>query len=77
MLGGVPMPVVNPPSSELKASGISSFDGGRPVRRAMSMITGSKSAATPTLFMKADMKAATAMIRTTSNSSLLPASRRT
>jgi hypothetical protein len=38
MLGGVEMPVNGPPSRQPKASGISSRPGGRPLRRASSMV---------------------------------------
>jgi len=74
MFGGVPIRVIKPPSSELKASGIRSREGARPVRRAMSMTTGSSNAATPTLFMNAERPAAVSMITMTSRPSLSPES---
>ena len=77
MLGGVPMSVVNPPRSELKASGMSSFDAGIRVRREMSMTTGNRSAATPTLFMNAERIPAVSMITSVSRVSLVPPRRRT
>ncbi len=60
------MRVVRPPSSAPKARGISSLEGGRPVRRAMSVTTGNSSAATAMLFMKADNTPAVSMITATS-----------
>ncbi len=73
--GGVPISVVSPPSREPNASGISSRDGGTSVRRAMSTTTGSISAATPMLFMKADSPPETSMITMISVTSFVPASR--
>ncbi len=75
MFGGVPIMVASPPRRELKARGISSLDGATRVRRLMSMTTGSKSAATPTLFMKADRLPAVSMMAATRPISLPPASR--
>ena len=77
MLGGVPMRVFRPPSSAAKARGISSREGGRPVRRAMSTTTGSISAATPMSFIKPDSTPTTSMIKAMSRASLSPARRNT
>jgi hypothetical protein len=77
MFGGVPMRVVSPPSSVENARGMRSFEGGRPVRRAISITTGRRSAATPTLFMKADSAPAVSMIIAVSLTSPPAASRRT
>ncbi len=56
--GGVPISVVMPPNSEPKASGISTLPGGSFSFWAAWMATGISSASAPTLFMKADSKAA-------------------
>ncbi len=62
MLGGVPMTVISPPSSEPKASGISISRGSRCVFAATCSATGSMSASAPMLFMKPEMDATTAVI---------------
>ncbi len=54
MLGGVPISVTSPPSSEPKESGISSSRGARSVLRAICRTTGIIRANAPTLFMKPD-----------------------
>ena len=60
-LGGVPIRVVVPPRMEPKASGISALPGGRFSRAEICRATGISSASAPTLFMKADRNAATAV----------------
>ena len=54
-----------------------SLDGAVPVLREMSMTTGSRRAATPTLFMNAERKAEVSMITRTSRNSPRPATRTT
>ena len=73
MLGGVPISVFNPPSSEPKARGINSLEGGRPDRAAIPTTTGSSKAATPMSFMNADMIPAVSMIIAIKRTSFLPA----
>ncbi len=51
MLGEVPTSVTRPPSSEAKAMGISSAEGGVPVRRASWSATGIRIASAPTFFV--------------------------
>jgi hypothetical protein len=54
MLGEVPISVMSPPSSEPNARGISTRDGGFPVRRATWSAIGMKIARAPMFFMKAE-----------------------
>ena len=58
MLGGVPISVIRPPSSEAKLSGISRRLTGRALALALMIATGSSSARAPTLFMNAEQTAA-------------------
>ncbi len=57
MLGGVPINVIRPLSSEPNASGISNAEGGLLARLASRIATGMSRASAPTLFMKLDITA--------------------
>ena len=61
MLGGVPINVTMPPSSVAKDNGISTSDGDRRAFTALRKVTGSISASAPTLFMKLDSSAPSAL----------------
>ena len=65
MLGLVPISVQMPPSSEAKASGISSRDGVVPWRRANWNATGRNTASAPIFFITADSSATAADSTTT------------
>ena len=58
MFGGVPISVIIPPSIDAKDSGISDSDGLRCALRAACMSIGISSASAATLFIRADMAAA-------------------
>ena len=75
MLGGVEMPVNGPPRRQPRARGMSSREGGRPLRRASSMVAGSRMAATVTVLMRADSRLA-AIIRATISSASPPLAKR-
>lgn len=66
MLAGVEIPVNGPPSRQPNASGIRSREGGRPLRRASSMVAGSKMAAMVTVLIRAERRLA-AVISTASS----------
>ena len=56
MLGGVPIAVISPPSSDPKANGINKKEGDLPVRLAVSIATGIINTNAPTLFINAESK---------------------
>ena len=66
MLGGVPIMVMLPPSSDAQARGMSSLEGGMSVSRATLITAGSRMATAPMLFIKADMTPTVTMISTVS-----------
>src|SRR5438874_12469428 len=57
MFGEVPINVIEPPSSEAKASGIRNSEGDRSLRPATWKATGIKIASAPTFFTKAEREA--------------------
>ncbi len=59
--GGVPISVIVPPRMEPKANGISTRPGGKSWRPAVCSATGINSASAPTLFMKPDSTAPSAV----------------
>jgi len=75
MLGGVDIPVNGPPSRQPRARGINSLDGGRPLRRASSMVAGNKIAATVTVLIRAESRLA-ATIRAMISTASLPLAKR-
>ena len=61
IVAGVPIKVIAPPSSDEKERGMSSFETGILVRRAMATTAGISIAVAPTLFMKAEATVTTSV----------------